>query len=84
MSDIPRRAVMLTIKLEADTRQAMASALFDIGDQISRGELSTGVCGGYDSSYIYEYVEGNTPTHSEYAEQLRTYLREKKAAGGKS
>ena len=70
----PHRAVILTVTIEADTRQAMVNALDGIGQQIAREELTTGVSGGYDSGYIYSYTEKGSPSHDEYADQLSEYL----------
>jgi hypothetical protein len=76
MSDlpIPQRAVRLTLKMEADTREALASALFNMAARIDRGEMTAGVSGGYDSGYIYELIERDRPTHDEYFAALNAYL----------
>jgi len=70
----PTRAVRLTLKLEADTRHCLASALYHMASEIERGRMTTGVSGGCDSGYIYELTESDHPTHDEYFEQLRVYL----------
>lgn len=75
--DKPHRAVILTVTIEADTRQAMIDALDGIGQQIARGELTTGVSGGYNNGYIYSYVENDGPSHDEYWDQLSIYLKER-------
>jgi hypothetical protein len=77
--DAPKRACRFVLDLEADTRQDLAGALFNISSRIERGEMTHGVSGGYSSGYIYELTENDTPTHDEWAERLRTYLDEKKA-----
>jgi hypothetical protein len=78
----PHRACILTLKMEADTREEMVSALLHMLQQIDRGEATTGTSGGCGASAIYEYIENATPTHDEYFVQLRAYLdnRRKEAA----
>lgn len=72
--DKPKRACVLTLKMEADTRADMASALFNIADLIERGELTVGASGGVNSGAIYEYIESDKPTHEEYFIALQKYL----------
>lgn len=72
--EAPRRAVCLTLKLEADTRADLASALFSMASRIERGEMTRGVSGGPDSGAIYELAESDSPTHDEYFAQVREYL----------
>lgn len=83
-TEAPRRAVRLTLKLEADDRGSLAHALFELSNRADRGELTNGVSGGSDSGYIYEYSESDTPTHNEYFEQLRKYLEALKATDAAS
>lgn len=70
----PHRACRLVLDLGADTRNDMVSALENIARQLDRGEMTTGVSGGYDSGYSYTYTEAEHPTHAEYIEQLNVYL----------
>jgi len=77
MIDVPHRAVTLEVKIEADSRQSMIDALDSIGQQIARGELTTGVTGGYDSGWVYSYKESASPTHDEYSDMLSEYLKKK-------
>jgi hypothetical protein len=74
-SDAPKRAVRLTLELQADTRSAMVSALYSIADRVDRGELSRGCTGGPDSGWVYDYVETESPTHDEYFAQVRAWLK---------
>jgi hypothetical protein len=75
----PHRACRLLLDLEADSRDELAGALFNMADRISRGEMSRGVSGGYSSGYIYELVENESPSHDEFFQQLTAYLDAKKA-----
>lgn len=75
----PKRACRLTLTLEADTRDEMASALENIAMQLDRGEMTRGVSGGYSSGYVYEYTEAEHPTHDEYVAALNAYLAEKRS-----
>lgn len=84
MADAPRRACRFVLDLEADTRDDIAAALYNMASQIERGEMTQGVSGGYSSGYIYELSESDHPTHTEWAESLRAYLDDKKAASGVS
>lgn len=79
--DAPVRACRFALDLQADTRQDLANALYNMASQIERGEMTRGVSGGYSSGYIYELAENAGPTHDEWAQQLRTYLDAKKASG---
>lgn len=74
MVEAPKRACRFVLDLEADTRDDLATALYNIASQIERGELTQGVSGGYSSGYIYELSENDRPTHTEWAKQLRAYL----------
>ena len=73
----PTRAICLTMKIEADTRDDLVSALMNFATQIDREEITTGVSGGYDSGYIYELLVDPTQTHEAYFQQLHAYLKEK-------
>jgi hypothetical protein len=72
----PHRAVRLTVLLEADSKEDMLRAIDSIGQAISRDELTTGTWGAPSHGAIYEYVRGDSPTHDEYFEQTRRWLRE--------
>lgn len=74
MADAPKRACRFVLDLEADTRDDLATALFNIASQLERSELTQGVSGGYSSGYIYELSENDRPSHTEWAQQLRAYL----------
>ena len=74
MSAPPKRACRLVLDLEADTRDDLASAIYNLAIQLERGELTQGVSGGYSSGYIYELSENEHPKHSEWAAQLRAYI----------
>lgn len=78
----PERKVVFLLKVGADDRQSLANALWSIADQIERREINgpTGVSGGYDSGYIYEFREGDGPSHDEYFEQLNAHLEAQRGA----
>lgn len=73
----PRRAVRLTLVMDADTRHDLASLLITMAEQIERGQITTGVSGGCSSGSIYELTEDFAITHDVYFEQVREYLRTK-------
>lgn len=70
----PRRAVRLTLVMDADSRHDLASLLLSMAEQIERGQITTGVSGGYSSGSIYELTEDPTITHDDYFAQLQAYL----------
>ncbi len=77
MNQAPTRAMRLTLKIEADTRNDLVSALMNFATQIDREEITTGVSGGYDSGCIYELLANPTQTHEAYFQQLHAYLKGK-------
>lgn len=74
MSDTPHRACRLTLKLEADTKEDMLRAIDSLGQALARDELTKGTWGSPSHGCIYEYQQGDTPSHDEYFEQTRAYL----------
>ena len=73
----PRRAFCLTLKMEADNRKALVSALMNFAVNIDREEITEGAIGGYDSGASYELLIDHTQTHEGYCNQLNEYLRNK-------
>lgn len=71
----PHRACRLTVLLEADSKEDMLRALDSMGQALSRDELTKGTWGSPSHGCIYEYIQGDSPTHDEYFEQTREYLR---------
>lgn len=80
MADEPKRACRLVLDLQADNRQSLSDALYNMASRIERGEMTQGVSGGYSSGYIYELTESDRPTHDEWARDLRAYLDAKTPA----
>ena len=80
MVTVPRRAVVLELTLQADTRGALIDALRNIEYRIAAGEMTNGCSGGYDSSYTYRYEERDAPTHDEYGQQLKDWMATRKAS----
>lgn len=76
----PKRACRLHLDLQADTPEAMESALRNIGLRLLMGELTTGVSGGYNSGYQYVYEQRDGPSHDEYVAQLNAWLAARKGA----
>jgi hypothetical protein len=77
MSDLPkppRRACRFVLDLQADDRRALASALYQMADQIERGQMGRSISGGYSAGYICELIENDHPTHDEWYEELTAYL----------
>jgi hypothetical protein len=67
--------VQFALDLQADSIEALCSALFNLSNQIAARDMSrTCTSGGYDSGYTYRLAVSEGPTHDEYAEQLNTYL----------
>lgn len=77
MSQAPARAVRFTLKIEADTRNDLVSALINLATMIDREEITTGVSGGVNSGWIYELLVDPEQTHEAYVQQLHDYLEEK-------
>lgn len=73
-SDVPHRAVRIKLDLEADSREAIISALANIERRVAMHDLTEGCSGGYDSGYTYTYTEAERPTHDEYAQALKDWL----------
>jgi hypothetical protein len=77
----PQRACVLRLNLQADTREAVIDALNNIGIRIACEQMTTGVSGGYDSGYDYEYTESAEPSHDEYVKKLNAWLERKRQKG---
>lgn len=75
--DAPHRAVRLTLKMDADSPEELATALTNFAMQIERREVSRGVSGGPSSGAIYELLHDPAQTHEAYFEQVREYLADK-------
>lgn len=73
-SEGPHRACRLTVLLEADTKEDMLRAVDSLGQSIARDELTKGTWGSPSHGAIYEYLQGDSPTHDEYFAQTRAYL----------
>ena len=76
--EAPRRAYILELKLQADDKRAIHSALKHIDFLIASNQLTQGVSGGYDSGYSYKLDVDESITHDNYIEKLEKYLAEKK------
>lgn len=79
LTNAPKRACQFLLDLQADTRQDLADALYNMAIQIERGEMTVGISGGNSSGYIYELIENERPTHDEFVQKLRAYLSAKQA-----
>lgn len=84
MPDAPRRAVVLTAEIQADSREDLASTLFNLSNQFSAGEINgtTVISGGYSSDYILHIAENGAQTHDAWALQIQEYLAAKRAEAG--
>lgn len=80
MPDAPRRAVVLTAEIQADSRSDLASALFNLAIQIDRAEIvgPTVISGGYSSGHILHITENEAQTHDAWAKQVQEYLAAKR------
>jgi len=72
----PRRAFCLTLKMEADSRKALVSALMNFAVNVDREEITTGAIGGFDSGATYELLIDPEQTHDIYFQQLYKHLKE--------
>ena len=70
----PVRAFRLTLKLDADSREELVSALINLASHTDRGEITTGVRGGPSSGSIYELLSDPDKTHEMYFQEVRDYL----------
>ena len=77
MNQAPVRAFRLTLRIDADTRNDLVSALINFATQIDREEITTGVSGGVNSGWIYELLVDLNQTHETYFQQLNDYLESK-------
>ena len=73
----PHRAVRLTLAMEADSTEDLASALFTLATAVDRGELTKGCSGGCSSGYTYELLQDAEQAHDSYFAELRQYLARK-------
>ena len=76
----PQRAVTLALKMGADNRQELASALRNFAFDVERGEARNGVSGGVASGYSWQITEHDGPTNEEYHAQVREFLAKGTAA----
>lgn len=74
MNTTPSRAFELVLKLSADTKHDLVSALINFAHAIERDEITKGVSGGYSSGAIYELVSDPSQTHERYFQLLSEYL----------
>lgn len=70
----PRRAMRLTLALEADTRTDLARALRNLAERVARDEVTTGVWGSPSDGAVYELLHDPAMTHDAYHAALRGYL----------
>lgn len=80
MTDAPKRKVEIVIKIGADSRRDLASALYNLATAVDREEVNvgTGVSGGPCSGWMYDYREDGLE-HEEYFRQLDAYLTEQRS-----
>ena len=78
----PVRALRLTLALEADTPEDMATALHNLAHRVERDQVTEGCWGGPSDGAIYELLVDPDMTHDLYHQKLREYLnsRPKRAA----
>lgn len=85
MTDAPKRKVEIVIKIGADSRRDLASALFNLATAVDREEVNVGhgASGGPCSGWMYDYREDGLE-HAEYFRQLDIYLESRKGAQQRS
>lgn len=85
MAEAPKRKVEIVLKIGADSRRDLASALYNLSIAVDRDEVNvgTGVSGGPNSGWMYDYREDGLE-HEEYFRQLDAYLEAQRAPEGKS
>lgn len=85
MAEAPKRKVEIVLKIGADSRRDLASALHNLSIAVDRNEVNvgTGASGGPCSGWVYDYREDGLE-HQEYFRQLDAYLEAKRASEGKT
>lgn len=78
MNAAPKRALRLTLVLDADTDQDMANALRNLAHKVERDEVSVGIWGGPSDGAIYELLRDSAMTHDAYHAAVRAYLQSKR------
>lgn len=73
-----RRAFVLTLELQADTRNDLIGELRHLEFMIASEQLAHGVSGGYSTGSVYDLNVDESITHDLYMEQLNEYLGAKK------
>lgn len=73
----PRRAFCLTMRMEADSRNDLVSALMNFAANIDCEEVTVGAIGGPNSGVTYELLIDAEQTHDAYFEQLHQYLKKR-------
>jgi hypothetical protein len=77
MKDRPRRAYVLTLELQADSRDDLSAALRQLALEVDRDRISRGVWGGVSSGANYSLDIDESITHDLYFQHLEDFLREK-------
>ena len=78
MNEKPERAIVFTLKIEADSEKELINALNNLTTQFSVGELyESSVSGGYSWSHVYN-VKRNNITHDEYFDKVSELLEKEK------
>lgn len=74
MSNRPKRAFTLELKVGADSRKELADALCNFVDEIERDEVTEGAWGGVSSGGSYALRVDHSMTHERYVIELGEYL----------
>jgi hypothetical protein len=74
MTEYPRRAHELIVKIGADTREALVAEIENFARRVARDDVTRGIMGGSDAGSIYSYQHDPNQTHDEYFRQLNEIL----------
>lgn len=74
----PRRAYVLKLDLQADSREALLSALQYVDFLVASEQISSGISAGYDASYTYSLDIDESITHDAYMAAINGWLAEKR------
>lgn len=70
----PRRAFVLKLEMQADTRDDLVQDLEQFAHQIDREEISVGVSGSPSGGSIYSLSVDESITHEQYVNAINAYI----------
>lgn len=73
MSEAPKRAHILMLKVQGDTKNDVAQMLRSIAIDYERGQINNGCSGGVSSSATWDTLNSEK-TPEEFQEELKRYV----------